>query len=118
MCGLFMSVSFSKLLETRSVWRVEAGLVGFARAFQEDILKSVIAASLTYTRSSYDEGDQVIADCGAQAMAQLHDGSSSAAQKVVRHMHKLLEHSLGSYRFTVATITESRGRAVWRSSAT
>ena len=53
-------------------------------------------------RGSYDERDQVIAECGANAMAQLHDGSSSAAQKVVQHMRKLLEHSLG-YRFTVAT---------------
>ena len=54
-------------------------------------------------KGSHDEGDQVIADCGAHAMAQLHNGSSSAAQKVVQHMHKLLEHSPGSYRFTVAT---------------
>ena len=52
---------------------------------------------------SYDEGGQVIADCGANATAQFHDGSSSAAQKVVQHMRKLLEHSPGSYRFTVAT---------------
>ena len=54
-------------------------------------------------RGSYDERDQVIGECGANAMAQLHDGSWSAAQKVVQHMRKLLEHSLGSYRFTVAT---------------
>ena len=46
-CGLFMPVSFPKLLVTRSVWRVKAGLAGFAQAFQ-DILKSVIAASLTH----------------------------------------------------------------------
>ena len=45
----------------------------------------------------------MIADCGAHAMAKLHNGSSSAAQKVVQHMRKLLEHSLGSHRFTVAT---------------
>ena len=61
-------------------------------------------------RGSYDERDQVIAECGANTMAQLHDGSSSATHKVVQHMCNFLNTHSAVTASLLQPITESPRR--------